>query len=219
MSVDDTAPGPSGSRLLEKVDKAYFELEKVFNYASGLVIFALMFLAVFQVVGRKVINLPVRGYVDWVEFAMPIFAFAGIAYCQSVGGHVRMEFIISKFKGRLLWFLEALSTLVAMLIIALLGWYGYEHFLRAWTIGDSSIDIEIVIWPGKLLVVVAFISLFLRLVLQLFGYVRLLFYPDARPIAVPLIETIDEQAQHEIDTGLAGEEEKVVIVGKKAEAD
>ena len=131
MSVDDTADRSSGSGLLEKVDKAYFELEKVFNYASALVILALMFLAVFQVVGRKVINLPVRGYVDWVEFAMPLFAFMGIAYCQAVGGHVRMEFIISRFKGRLLWFLETLSTLVAMLIIALLMWYGYEHFLRA----------------------------------------------------------------------------------------
>jgi C4-dicarboxylate transporter DctQ subunit len=219
MSVDDTADRSSGSGLLEKVDKAYFELEKVFNYASALVILGLMFLAVFQVIGRKVINLPVRGYVDWVEFAMPLFAFMGIAYCQAVGGHVRMEFIISRFKGRLLWFLEMLSTLVAMLIISLLMWYGYEHFLRAWNIGDSSIDIEIVIWPGKLLVVVAFASLLLRLVLQLFGYIRLLIYPDARPIAVPLIETIDEQAQHEIDTGLAGEEEKVVIVGQKAEAD
>ena len=28
---------------------------------------------------------------------------------------------------------------------------------------------------------------------------------DAKPIGVPMIETVDEQAQHEIDTGLAGE--------------
>jgi hypothetical protein len=40
----------------------------------------------------------------------------------------------------------------------------------------------------------------------------MIMYPDAELIAVPRIETVDEQAQHEIDTGLAGEEEKVDIV-------
>jgi hypothetical protein len=36
--------------------------------------------------------------------------------------------------------------------------------------------------------------------------------PDAVPIGIPLIETVDEQAQHEIDAGLAGEEEKVDLL-------
>ena len=35
---------------------------------------------------------------------------------------------------------------------------------------------------------------------------------------VPMIETVDEQAQHEIDAGLAGEEEKVDIVGRGAKS-
>ena len=100
-----------------------------------------------------------------------------------------------------------------MWIIAVLCWYGWEHFVRAWVIGDSSIDIEIPIWPGKLIVVIAFISLELRLLVQLFGFLRLVAHPDAEPIGVPIIETVDEQAQKEIDAGLAGEEEKVNIVG------
>ena len=56
-----------------------------------------------------------------------------------------------------------------MLIIAILMWYGWEHFLRAWDIGDSSIDIELPIWPGKLIVVM-FTSLELRLLVQLLGF-------------------------------------------------
>jgi hypothetical protein len=60
-----------------------------------------------------------------------------------------------------------------------------------------------------------------RLVLQAVGFYRLILNPDAVQIAVPHIETVDEQAQHEIDAGLAGEEEKVDILKKdaKAEAD
>ena len=52
----------------------------------------------------------------------------------------------------------------------------------------------------------------IRLALQAIGFFRLIMYPDAELIAVPHIQTVDEQAQQEIDAGLAGEEEKVDIV-------
>jgi len=208
--------------LLLRVDQLAFKLERLFNFTSGMVILALMFLAVLQVLGRKVFNFPVRGYVDWVEFSMAIFAFLGIAYCQRLGGHIRMELLIGQFVGRMRWILETISTLIAMFIISVLMWFAYEHFLRAWVIGDSTMDIELPIWPGKLIVVIAFISLIARLLIQLAGFVRLIIYPEAEPIGIPQIPTVDEQAQHEIDVGLAGEQEKVVVGGRagaRAEAD
>ena len=59
----------------------------------------------------------------------------------------------------------------------------------------------------------AFISLELRLLVQLCGFLRLVVHPNAEPIGVPLVETVDQQAQKEIDAGLAGEKEKVNILG------
>jgi len=198
--------------MLVWVDEKVFKIESIFNLTSAFLILFLMFLAVFQVVGRKVFNMPVPGYVDWVEFAMAIFCFLSIAYTQKLGGHVRMEFFIGRFKGRLLWGLEAIGTMIALFIISVLMWYAYTHFLRAWTIGDTSMDIELPIWPGKILVAFAFFSLNIRLLIQLAGFGRLFVHPDAEPIGVPVIETVVEQAQKEIDTGLAGEKEKVDIV-------
>jgi TRAP-type C4-dicarboxylate transport system permease small subunit len=219
MAINDDSMRSPGARLLARVDGHYFQFETLLNMISALIILGLMLLAVVQVLGRKIFNFPVPGYVDLVEFVMAVFCFIGIAYCQKLGGHIRMEFIIGKFHGRTLWFLEVVGTLIAIVIIAILMWYGYEHFLRAWQIGDSSINLELPIWPGKLLVAFAFATLIFRLLIQLAGYIRLFFHPDAAPIGVPIIETVDEQAQHEIDVGLAGEEEKVVITGgAKAEA-
>jgi TRAP-type mannitol/chloroaromatic compound transport system permease small subunit len=220
MSIRDDVALPPGDRLLQRIDAGFFKVERLFNQISGLTILVLMLLAVLQVVGRKVFNVPVRGYVDWVEFSMAIFCFLSIAYCQKLGGHVRMELFIGRFTGRTLWFFEIVGTLVAMAVIAILAWYGYEHFLRAWEIGDSTMDIRLPIWPGKLLVVVAFVSLMVRLSIQLAGFVRLFLRPDAEPIGIPLIETVEQVAQHEIDVGLAGEQEKVALArGARAEAD
>ena len=193
------------ARLLGAADEGFFKFESALNLIAALVILAVMFIGVFQVFGRKLINLPVPGYVDVIEFVMTVFAFISIAYTQRLGGHVRMEIIIKRFRGRALWIVEFLGTLTVIGIVAILAWFGYEHFLRAWNIGDSTIDIEIPLWPSKLLVPVAFAILLVRLFIQLLGFLRLSADPDAEPVGIPLIETVDEQAQHEIDTGLAGE--------------
>ena len=196
------------ARWLGTADVGFFKFESLLNLAAALVILAVMFIGVFQVFGRKLINLPVPGYVDVIEFVMTVFAFISIAYTQRLGGHVRMEIILKKFHGRALWIVEALGTLTVIGIVAILAWFGYEHFLRAWNIGDSTIDIEIPLWPSKLLIPVAFAFLLVRLFIQLLGFLRLSAHPDAEPVGIPLIETVDEQAQHEIETGLVGEAEE-----------
>ena len=203
-------PPPNGNRspfarFLRSADEGFFKFESALNLIAALVILAVMFIGVFQVFGRKLLNLPVPGYVDVIEFAMTVFAFLSIAYTQRLGGHVRMELVLKRFRGRALWIVEFLGTLTVIGIVAVLAWFGYEHFLRAWNIGDSTIDIEIPLWPSKLLVPIAFAFLLVRLFIQLLGFLRLSAHPDADPIGIPLIATVDEQARHEIETGLAGE--------------
>ena len=221
MAMNDAAELSPAAQKFANLDAAYFAVEKFLNLIAALTILGLMFVGTYQVFGRKLLNVPIPGYVDVVEVAMTTFAFFGLAYCQKLGGHIRMEIIIGRFKGRLLYAMELLGTLVVMVIVAILIVYTWEHFERAYTIGDSTIDIEIILWPSKLAVPFAFSVLMVRLVLQAVGFYRLILNPDAVQIAVPHIETVDEQAQHEIDAGLAGEEEKVDILNKdaKAEAD
>ncbi len=212
-------PPPRGdrspfARLLGAADEGFFRFESALNLIAALVILAVMLIGVFQVFGRKLINLPVPGYVDIIEFVMTVFAFISIAYTQRLGGHVRMEIILKRLRGRTLWLVEAFGTMAAIGIVAILGWFGYEHFLRAWTIGDSTIDIEIPLWPSKLLIPIAFAILLVRLFIQLLGFLRLSADPDADPVGIPLIETVDEQAQHEIETGLAGESDVPDLTGR-----
>ena len=203
-----------GARMLKRVDEAFFGLEKFLNLIAALVILGVMLIGVFQVLGRKLLGIPVPGYVDIIEMVMTIFAFLSIAYCQRLGGHVRMEIILGRLKGRVLYGLEIFGTLVAIAVVFILMLFAWDHFMRAWEIGDSTIDIELPIWPSKLLVPAAFLVLLVRLVMNLVGFVRLFMNPNAEEIAVPRIESVDEQAQHEIDAGLAGEEEKVDLLNR-----
>ena len=191
---------------ISRFDRALFRVEGTLTLAGGITVFALMLLAVAQILGRKLFNLPVTGFIDWVEQAMAIFAFLGIAYCQRLGGHIRMDIVIGSLKGRALWLAEFLSTLVMMVITLVILYGAYGHFHRALELGDSSIDISLPLWPAKLMVPLALSILALRLAIHLWGYGRAFVKGLDQPIAVPLIETADEQARRVVSMlSLGGE--------------
>ncbi|MBY0322230.1 MAG: TRAP transporter small permease, partial [Reyranella sp.] len=109
---------------------------------------------------------------------------------------------------RFMWAMELFAVLIALVIIVILVDTTWENFLRAWQLGDSTIDIKLPIWPTKLLVPVVLAVLAVRLLLQIIDYIRLVRHPDAQPIAVPVIETIEVQAQNEIEEALGREERR-----------
>lgn len=191
--------------LLSRLDRALRPVERVMALVSGLATFSLMFLAAYSVTGRKFFNSPLSGYVDYIEAAMPLIAFMGISYVQREGGHIRMDILVSNLKGRVLWLFELISVLLIFLLILGLIWGSWAHFDRSFDCArplcsrDSSIDIGIPIWPSKLVVPVAFSVLALRLLLQIWGYGRAFLLNLERPVAVPLIQTVAEQAKAEAD--------------------
>jgi len=200
-------PGDASGRLLIRLDALLAPLERGFNLIAAFFILALMLVGVVQVLGRKLFNAPIYGYVDLIEISMATFAFLGIAWCERLGGHVRMELLLGRTRGRLRWGLEVFGVVVAMFVIAVLGFYAYRHFLRAYELGDSTIDAEYPLWPSKLMVPLSFALLWLRLLIHLLGYLRLFARPGLRPVAVPTVAEVEELAREEIEVvGLGGEQ-------------
>jgi TRAP-type C4-dicarboxylate transport system permease small subunit len=191
--------------LLSRLDKALLRLETAFAMVSGIAVFMLMVLAVWSVGGRKFFASPLAGYVDWIEFAMPLIAIMGISYTQRNGGHVRMDILIGQLKGRALWAAETFSVLLILILMLALIWGSWAHFQRSFDFSsplwsrDSSIDIGLPIWPAKLIVPLAFGVLALRLVLQIWGYGRACILGLERPVAVPLVQSAAEQAMAEAE--------------------
>ncbi|MCR9213273.1 MAG: TRAP transporter small permease [Proteobacteria bacterium] len=205
MTTKTLPDGSSSNSMLAVIDRGYSKIENFLNGISALAIFCVMLLGVAQVFGRKLLNMPIPGYIDFIEQSMVIFAFFGIAYCQRLGGHVRMDLFMAKLSGRTLYFFEALATLIGLAVLTVLIETSWLHFLRAYELGDSTIDVELPIWPAKLIIPLAFCVLWVRFALQLIGFTRLLANPNAPIIAVPVIEDVTEQARHEIEDAL-GEE-------------
>ena len=188
---------------LSKLDRRLLVFESFMALVSGYAIFLLMVLAVISVSGRQFTNQPLPGYVDWIEQAMPLIAFMGIAYTQREGGHIRMDMLVGKLHGRVLWLFESLTSIGILLLIILMIWGSWSHFERSfdfsapWWSRDSSIDIGIPLWPAKLVVPIAFLIIAIRLLIQICSFAMAFVKNLQYPVAVPLIQDAATQAAAE----------------------
>ncbi len=197
-SSDSIYPEDRFGRVVWWMDRLLKPIEQLLTLIGGLLIFGLMIIGMVQIVMRNIFRAPIFGYVDMVEFAMIGFALFAISYVQREGIHVRMELLVGALRGRAQWLFEFLSTLAGVVIITILIPYTYLHFERSYRIGDSTIDIELPTWPGKLAVAVILSVLLVRLVIQTLGYLRLVIRPNAQPVAVPLIKSVAQVAEEEV---------------------
>ncbi|MCH8166960.1 MAG: TRAP transporter small permease [Proteobacteria bacterium] len=185
---------------LDRSDRLLRPVEDSMNLVAALAIMFLMLLGVVQIVlrARWLFNAPIFGYIDLIELVMPALAILGFAYCQREGVHIRMDILIRRFEGRLLWAVEAFTTFFTMVIIGLIVRYSWVFFHDAYTSGDSTSDAELLVWPTRLMVPVALGVCVLRLVIQLGGSLRLAVSPDLKPVGVVVAKDVAAQAQEEI---------------------
>lgn len=194
-----TQTSPAGAGPVAWADRLLVPFEDAANFIAATFIFLLMLLGIAQIVLRTFFNFPLTGYIDLVELSMAGMAFLGAAYTQRMGAHIRMELLLGSLKGRAHWLAEIIGALIGMGIVGVLIWYSGQHFLRAYQIGDTTIDAEFPVWPSKLLVPVAFSFWFLRLAVQLAGAVRLFLNPDLAPEGVLIVKDAAEVARDEAD--------------------
>lgn len=210
--------------LYSRLDQGLHRIEVFFALIAGLLILLLMFLAVINVIFRiRAIGVVFLGYEEIVQQLLPAMTILGIAYCQRLGGHIRMDLLVGNLRGRILWVMEIFATILAWFIVAALvyGTYifyydaisdkgffelmsilfseGVAAFFAASSV-DSTENINLAKWPAKFIMSFALSLLLIRLSLQLWGYGLAFVNNTDKPVGLPLPEDAAALAQQEAET-------------------
>ncbi len=193
------------SQALSATDRVWTGVENACAAIAAVLIAAAMALTVVEVISRKIFNAPLPGMIDMFELGMAAIAFFGVSQCQRVGGHVRMEMIVRRLHGRLLWIVEAAMSLLALFFIVSVGLASIGAVERAYVVQDSTMDLLLPIWPAKVCVSIALAVLSVRLALEAVDSLRLTVLPDAEPITAARVASVADHAREEIDEAFGGD--------------
>jgi len=123
----------------------------------------LMLLTVGDVMGRSFFNKPIPGTFELSEYMLAVIVLLGAAYTQQVKGHVGVDFLTSRYSAKTQAVLQAVTTLAALLIVAILVWQGCLEGIHEKAVSDQ---LRVPQWPFKLLVAVGGLLLWLELLLD-----------------------------------------------------
>lgn len=175
-----------GAVALDRLDRALQVIEYATAIVGGVVIFAIMWVSVFEIVLRKAFNSPLYGQLDLIEQSMATYTLLTVSYCYRKAGHIRVDILANHFTGRAKWIAELAASFAAFALVLLLLPGVVHYFDNAYSIGDSTINTQWPTWPSKLVPVVGFSILAARIALELWAYVRLVADPQADQVAVPV---------------------------------
>jgi TRAP-type C4-dicarboxylate transport system permease small subunit len=182
-----------GGVALGRLDRTLQTVEFATAVVGGVVIFGVMWVGVAEIFLRKVFNAPLYGQLDLIEQTMATYTLLTISYCYQKAGHIRVDLLVNHFTGRRKWLAELGASIAAFGLIAVLMPGVLHFFENAYYIGDSTINTQWPTWPSKLIPVIGFSVLLVRIGLEIWAYVRLIADPALAPIAVPVPTHVIEE--------------------------
>jgi TRAP-type C4-dicarboxylate transport system permease small subunit len=138
-------------------------------YLGMFLLIPLMLLTSAEVVGRGLWSRPIPGTMEISSYLLSIFILLGLAYTQQVKGHVRVNMLTSRLPERLRLGLEIFTTLLSILIVAIICWQGWVIGMEERSVSDM---LRIPQRPFRLLVAVAALLLLLELTIDLIEAAR-----------------------------------------------
>ena len=121
--------------------------DAVLGIAASTLLFFMMVLTFFDVVGRYLLNRPIRGAFEITELGLVVLIFAGLPLVSHADEHVTMDFIDRMLPERLVGLWVRAMHAVCAAIMVFLTWQVWIKATRIASYSDTTDVLRITIGP------------------------------------------------------------------------
>ena len=121
--------------------------DAVLGIAASALLFSMMVLTFFDVVGRYLLNKPIRGAFEITELGLVVLIFAGLPLVSHADEHVTMDFIDRILPDRVARAWVRVMHLICAAIMFFLSWQVWIKADRIAGYGDTTDVLRISIGP------------------------------------------------------------------------
>jgi C4-dicarboxylate transporter, DctQ subunit len=170
---------------LDTFDRLNARLVRVLLALAALLIFALSFLVVADVIGRGLFNRPVKGTPELVSMSIVIICFLLAGYAVQSRGMLYADVLVGMFGWRGPVVSTLLSAILGSLFFAFILWGSWEPTLHAVATGEYEGEgaLRVPVWPARIVVMAGALLVMITYVSQ--GIGAALALVRGRPVEAP----------------------------------
>lgn len=140
----------------------------VLGVLSGVAILLITLIVVADVSLRTVFNAPVRGATESSTLLMVAMVYLGLAAVQRNKANFRVEIVVNLLPGGARRALDAFTTLLSVVVIALLAWHNANEAIAATRRGEMSVGaITFPVWPARIIIAFGLFTLLMQLLIDM----------------------------------------------------
>lgn len=148
-------------------------LSRQFNYVGTAILAFMMLITVFDVAGRYLFSMPIKGSVEVMEFCMVVVGSLSVAWCTIQGAQVRVDLLAKAFSRRLRFIIDIITHLLSLGFYVLLVWMSLlESKDMMLVYKEVSTVLSIPVYPFYIIFTIGFAMLCLALVFNLVQVVK-----------------------------------------------
>lgn len=153
--------------FLKKIERGIHAVEIIFLTISGVLFLGLMFLGAGDVLGRYIINKPIRGTMEISEILMGGIVLLSWAYTQRIQGHVTVDLFIAQYPARRRAVVNFLMLLLSFVLFVAITKQSTVIALRCWREQRVIPTLDIPTGPFHALVPIGAALLCIELIVQM----------------------------------------------------
>ncbi len=117
----------------------------------------MMLIVTFDVAGRYLLNRPIIGSYEVVEYLMAVSVFAAYAIGQIDRSHIRIDILVGKLSRRRRAVADVIAFFLMLLVLLAFVWGDFTQVVQVWSTNQISQVLFIPRWPFQLITAVALV--------------------------------------------------------------
>jgi TRAP-type transport system small permease protein len=108
----------------------------------------LMFLMAFDVAGRYILNRPIVGSYELIEYLMAFLVPLGVAYCAAQKNHIGVDIVVERLSRKTRRRVDTVMLLIATILCGILTWQTIIAIPESYASGLKSAVLHIPAYPS-----------------------------------------------------------------------
>lgn len=159
-------------KIIGKAENLYYSIRSSTGMLASVVTLLLVFLIIPDIVARY-FNIPIQGISELSESLMIAIVFFGLAWTQSQGKNVRVDFFASRLPQKAQKCLEIIGIALAFLLVLGISVYGAkEAYVSILNNEAKYAVIRFPLWPARILLAFGSFLLCIEFIVELVHKVR-----------------------------------------------
>lgn len=134
-------------KWIKKTEKFVDKIVDIQQFLSNMFLIFIMVIISLDVLGRNILNKPLKGTYELTELGAALLVFFALAITHRVGDHITIDFVLERFSEKAQNIIKGIVDIVIAIILVVMSVQIFDNGLRMMDRSSTTTDLAIPVYP------------------------------------------------------------------------